>query len=118
MKRLTVIFPDDWKLQDVEDILANAIEFHLERLPDPPSVLTKPKKRIGTVHRQKGMSTEKAIAQHYTPEGMFKKELAQKWITDEGYSSTSTSPAISVLKQRGVVEEISPQKYRFVKPLA
>lgn len=116
MKRLTIIFEDDFKLEDFDEVLANAVEFHMERLPDAPHI-PKPRKRMASIRRIPGMSTEKAIAQHYTPEGMFKKEVAEKWITAEGYAITSTSPAISVLKQRGVVTEIEPKKYRFVKPL-
>lgn len=113
MKKITILVPDETNIGDLSDLMAVAIEFKMETVPN-----SAPTKRSWTPHakhHQPGKTIVGMIQEHYTPSGHFTKQLVEKWITAHGYAKTSASPAISELRANGYVEEISPQTYKWLK---
>lgn len=115
MKKITIFVTDDEPFELTPDMMARLLELHIERVPDTPNTVRR--RRVVAVHRGKdGMNLAVAIMRHYTAEGMFARTLAIRWITEEKFSERSISPALSVLKKQGFIEEIDKHYYKFLKP--
>lgn len=110
MKKLTILLPDNIQLGDLTNILAIAIEFKMETVPDLHSTIKTHRK-----HVNRRQTTDQLVLTHFTPEGMFTKSNVEDWLEKASYARTSASPSISQLKQKGFIKEISPQKYKWLK---
>lgn len=111
MKKLTILLPDDVPIE-FSDILNVAIEFKMENIPDP----AKPK-RIGSHHKHvdRGMSTTDCILAHYTPSGVFTKDLVMRWMEEKGFARTSAGPALTILRRKEHIEDLNHGRYRWLK---
>lgn len=112
MKKLTILLPDTHAIGDLSEVLAIAIEFKMETLPDPPK---RGPVTPHTKHVERGLSTKECVLAHYTPEGVFTKELTAKWLKEKGFAATSASPVITELRRKGHLTDIGPGKYRWIK---
>ena len=52
-----------------------------------------------------------AIMQHYTPQGEFHQEQAQKWIVEHGYSPNSWSSTVCDLVDEGYLREVAMEPW-------
>ena len=108
MKKLTVLLPDDARL-DLMELSELAISMHLEKIPDDPKI-----KR--NVFKEK--SVKSTIMKHFSPGAMFTIKIAGKWVEDEGYNPRSASSALSELSRAGHLKHDEGRgEYSFLKPI-
>lgn len=112
MKKITILIPNDETVEFPPELLTKMIEFHMETIPDYPDAVVRVKK---PKHRIHGRTTRQVIMSHYAPAVSFKREVARKWLANEGFSPASASPAISSLRRDGFLKEIDHQLYQFQK---
>lgn len=110
MKKLTVLLPDNTEGLDLAPLLALSLDFRIEHVPEAPAAPEKAKRRP----RLRGVDTGTVVMKHYTPAGEFSLETATKWLAAEGYSQTSTSPALSKLVKAGRLSRLNDGRWRFI----
>lgn len=113
MRKLTILFPDEHPIGDLSDILAVAIDFRMETVPNLEPLKRTQKPHVK--HHDPETSTVKVLLSHYTPDGIFTKDLASKWLTEKGYAATSASPALSTLRKDEFIVDVAPKRYKWVK---
>ena len=107
MKKLTILISEDGLRQlNMQDVFHWAEDVKMETVAGQKPVKHRPE-----------VSTERAIMNHFTAEGMFTSALASKWIAAEGHAPTSSSATISKLIARGHLERLGRSKLRFKRAL-
>jgi hypothetical protein len=104
MKKLTVILPDDTKV-DLTELIEASISFHVEEMEK------KSKRKF-----KSGSSVKSSIMEHFSPDKIFSLSNAKNWVEDDGYNPNSAIFNLNELKKEGFLEFLGRGNYRFLKP--
>lgn len=112
MKKITILVPDKTSIGDLSALMDVALEFKMENVPEAKrrSAMTP-----HTKHVDRSMTTINCVLGHYTPEGVFTKELVAKWLMEKSFAPTSSGPAITSLRRSGNLVDVGPGKYKWLK---
>jgi hypothetical protein len=112
MKKLTATFHDNASI-DVASIIAVAIDFKIETITQERPSGPKPSR-----HLDRTTSVPKTLMDHFTPEGIFTVDQAEKWVADKGYNAKSSSSALHLLTHSRHIRRLGKGKFQFLKPLS
>lgn len=105
MKKLIAMIPDDMLIPS--EFIAQCVEFKIETVSQTGK---SPRSRRVVP----GKTCTKVILEHFTPQGMFTRSIAQGWLTQHGYAETSVNSALHQLTKDGCVRKISHDRYQFL----
>lgn len=116
MKKITIMMDDGADLTQLMAACSQARDFRMETVAEAV-VAAKPKI---TRHVKTGQSVEMAVMEHFTPQGTFTAEDADRWAAAKGYKHGSGGAACAQLVKKGFLDVHSKRGrcmiWIFVKP--